>query len=781
IQEYAKLTRKVDVGLRVGVTTEKNRLVIREGYKTYFIDRGILGYTDTRIPITSTNSFSDFPEALIDKKMEKALNWASKSEYKVDEDFYDFIQKLLHFEDDRGKAKYYHALNEYRSYILERGDAYERFKAMEWLRNGNKSFSNHPFLDHRARIYERGLIGPQSGETFRPFLNTAHSQAFSQEGFYNLQDQIGAFLGGLSDRLEGRHNSLTVLGRQKIAHEWRDELVKIGRHMLRGKPADVRSILESPFLAAIEGEEQGKALRYALEMARIDTFLGGKYDSVSLNKLKGYQVSMALEQDASSSGAQIIALTTKNKQLAELSNVVPTSQKRRLYDEIAAATFNDPVFRRLNAKLGLTEKDLRKAAKAQNMVIFYGAGERTGVLNVEAKLAKALGQKEGVLVVKAAERDAVLSEISARMARYQDFDPVLYDELKALRADVKAVFDNGLVPGDDMLEQLYFLDVKTKDFVEKMTRNYGKVVTPTDFQTIARIMSENLATQVPILKDFTKYFGRLAEDFAINAKPSKSHFDVAAFIEKQALGEQSRRPPELLKRFSFWKPDGALSNLIYGIRSAKLPKSWTNIPWVNFDGKIIEQNFTQVFEQRLNYKDADGNWVTNILQVPQKTDPTMWEEIMNKTGTINDIVDTQKARTAFAVNGNHSNDAVIVKQFHLWGADKGIQTSTIHDAFFTNAEDVLKAKSALRSIYAELADKNVIKDTLDEMLKRGFPRELYNKYMKEAITLGLIPVVGQSRVGGRLLTDSDILLPEDILAKLPEDFKNNRSWYGIGL
>ena len=79
---------------------------------------------------------------------------------------------------------------------------------------------------------------------------------------------------------------------------------------------------------------------------------------------------MALEQDASSSGAQIIALTTRNKQLAELSNVVPTTQKRRLYDEIAAATYNDPRFRKINEKLGLTEKDLRKAAKAQNMVTF---------------------------------------------------------------------------------------------------------------------------------------------------------------------------------------------------------------------------------------------------------------------------------------------------------------------------------------------------------------------------------------------------------------------------
>ena len=50
--------------------------------------------------------------------------------------------------------------------MIARGDMYERFSAMEWLRNSGKGFSNHAFIDHRARVYERDLIGPQSGETF---------------------------------------------------------------------------------------------------------------------------------------------------------------------------------------------------------------------------------------------------------------------------------------------------------------------------------------------------------------------------------------------------------------------------------------------------------------------------------------------------------------------------------------------------------------------------------------------------------------------------------------
>jgi hypothetical protein len=296
--------------------------------------------------------------------MAKALNWAANTKYKVDPDFYDFIKKLLYFEDDKGRARYFNELNQYREYIVGRGDAYERFKAMEWLRNKDAAFSNNPFLDHRARIYDRGLISPQSGETFRPFLSTSVYREFTPDDFYNLQDQIGGFIGGLSDKLEGAHNSLSFIGRQKIAERWRNEIIKIGDHMRRGKPNDLRAILESELVAQIDGEEQGKFFRLALEMSKINEHLGGDFSKRGVLGIKGYRTALALEQDASSSGAQIIALTTKNKQLAKLSNVVATNQKQRLYDEIAAATFNDPRFRKLNERFGLTEKDLRKAAKA---------------------------------------------------------------------------------------------------------------------------------------------------------------------------------------------------------------------------------------------------------------------------------------------------------------------------------------------------------------------------------------------------------------------------------
>ena len=44
-------------------------------------------------------------------------------------------------------------------------------------------------------------------------------------------------------------------------------------------------------------------------------------------------------------------------------------------------------------------------------------------MNVEGKLAKVLDKDDGTLVVKAGDRDTVLNEISARIARVEKYDP----------------------------------------------------------------------------------------------------------------------------------------------------------------------------------------------------------------------------------------------------------------------------------------------------------------------------------------------------------------------
>jgi hypothetical protein len=352
IKRYSELSRLVDIGMRVGINDKwKNELVVKPGYKTYFLPNGY----DTKIPITSSSGFKDFPTDTVDEKLADALNWASKTQYKVDDTFYDFTRKLLDFQDDRGNAKLYNDLNHYKAYIAARGDSYERFKAMEFYKKNDLAFGSHAFVDHRGRIYDSGYISPQSGESFRPFLNTPQKELLGEDGYYNFTDQVGGFLGGLSDEFEYKYNGLSTTGRQKIFEHWKPDLVKLGRHIASAKPNDIRSVLEMDMVQMVEGEEQGKLFRLALETFEIDNHLknGGT--------LFNYATDLALEQDASSSGAQIIALTTRNKKLAELSNVIPTNQKRRLYDEIAGATFQDPRFKKLNEKLGLSEKDLRKA------------------------------------------------------------------------------------------------------------------------------------------------------------------------------------------------------------------------------------------------------------------------------------------------------------------------------------------------------------------------------------------------------------------------------------
>jgi hypothetical protein len=97
-----------------------------------------------------------------------------------------------------------------------------------------------------------------------------------------------------------------------------------------------------------------------------------------------------------------------------------------------------------------------------------------------------------------------------------------------------------------------------------------------------------------------------------------------------------------------------------------------------------------------------------------------------------------------------------------------------------NAADMLEVRSALRGIYAKTLDANVVKGVLDEMLARGFPKELYDKYLEEAIEKGLIPVEGKSTVGGKLLRKEDILRKEEVLKPVPENFDDDIYWYGVG-
>jgi hypothetical protein len=93
---------------------------------------------------------------------------------------------------------------------------------------------------------------------------------------------------------------------------------------------------------------------------------------------------------------------------------------------------------------------------------------------------------------------------------------------------------------------------------------------------------------------------------------------------------------------------------------------------------------------------------------------------------------------------------------------------------------MVAAREAIRHIYANAVETQTLKWTLDEMLARGLPKAIYDAYLDEAELLGLIPVIGKSKIDGRLMTKADILTKEDVLKPIKYDFKTDYGFYGIG-
>jgi DNA-directed RNA polymerase len=195
--------------------------------------------------------------------------------------------------------------------------------------------------------------------------------------------------------------------------------------------------------------------------------------------------------------------------------------------------------------------------------------------------------------------------------------------------------------------------------------------------------------------------------------------------------------------------------ITYWKRVAKIYVNETqkvDIPWVTFDGKIMTQRYRPKIQERIEFTDpVTGRKIANIYE-----DSAENGKLLGKS-SVND------ASIGLGVNGNHSNDAVIVRQFHLWGRKNNVDTGTIHDAFFTNIGDAQKAKDALRTIYADALEGDTIRKTLKQMRKEGLSYSSYRKLLKEAKDLGLIDPKDK-------LTRADILAP----------FKEGEDWYGIG-
>jgi hypothetical protein len=205
----------------------------------------------------------------------------------------------------------------------------------------------------------------------------------------------------------------------------------------------------------------------------------------------------------------------------------------------------------------------------------------------------------------------------------------------------------------------------------------------------------------------------------------------------------SQRAPITDNFINFWKK----ASVTYVNDTKKV-----DIPWVTFDGKIMTQRYRPKIQERIEFTDPiTGRRIKNIYEAAAEDG-----KLLGK-GSIND------ARIGLGVNGNHSNDAAIVRQFHLWARKNSVESATIHDAFFTNIGEARRAKNALRTIYADALGGDTIRKTLREMRRQGLSRKSYNELLALAKKQGLLDPVNK-------ITRKDILEP----------LSGNKDWYGIG-
>lgn len=680
---------KATYARRFGVVSDRDRLYVKAGNKEFFDARG----NKTGIPIISADKYPDYDPKQIDGEMAKMMNHVTSVKYEVDPEFFDFMDDVVRFRDPRGNTKYYDELNEFRHEIINRGEqGYGLMATAKYHRQRGKAFTTDVFIDSRGRVYHRGYLTPTGGEMVRPFLNSSKSLAVNSDAVKELRIQLGAMIGPGTE-------ALTQSGRLEIFRRNEAQILELAGLLQSKTQRDrrIREFLEHPLIKGHEGAEVPKMARFALEYKRIHDHVGGDFSNTKL--LSTYKTKLMIENDASSSGAQIISLSTGDRSIAEASNVVATTRKNRLYDLVAQDTVNDPEFLKIPAlrNAGLTWEDLAKGAKAQNMVTFYGAGEATKTANIANKLSGILEKKGYTTITKDNVRD-ILRIVDGKIKTADKLGATAtVDSLKSFRSELIEMVNGNTPVGRNLLTMARELHPDVEDFVLKVSNARVGLVGPKDFEEISRIMSKHLSQRAPVTDEF----------------------------------------------INFWKAAAK----VYVKETEKV-----DIPWVTFDGKVMMQRYRGKNQTRIDFTDpVTGRKIANIYE-----------------GTVDDGKlrgkhAFQDAAIGLGVNGNHSNDAVIVRRFHLWGRDSGVDTGTIHDAFFTNLADAQKAKDALRTIYADALEGDTIRKTLDAWRKEGLPKSAYDALIADAKKRGLIDPPNK-------LTRADILAP----------IKDGYDWYGIG-
>lgn len=686
--QLQRASRELVYSRRIGIVNDRDRLYVKAGSTNFYDSRG------NRVgqSVITRKASGNYDKNLVDKDFSEMLNHTMDFEWEIDDDLGSFFEDLMHFRDPRGRVAYYDDLNGFRKIVLERGEQGSgMMQAIKWHRRNKTSWRNWTQIDGRGRVYTQGYLHPAGGEFVRPFLNTKVAKNISPAVMTELRIQMGALTGDPFDVLTNR-------GRLAAFYENEKAFREIGELLLAKTQRDrrLREFLEHPLVRALDPEEVPKLARYALEYTRIYNHVDGNFDNVA--KLRTYKTKLGNENDASASGAQIIALSTRDRSLAKASNVLKTDRKNRLYDLVAERTLSDPEFQKINP-LGndLDFGDLAKGAKGQSMVAFYGAGPATQAGAIESKLAKVLAQKNYTVITASELRDFNKS-IDRSIKRAQDSDALsVAASLKELKTEVNYSINNNVPIGNKILAQTKDIHPDSELFVSKLTNVRGNIVGPQQFKEVARIMSKHLSDIAPVTENFVSYWKEVAE--------------------------------------------------VYITESGKV-----DIPWVTVDGKLLYQRYRPTVQERIDFFDpVTGRKVSNIYESPITDSKFIGRQ---------SVID---ARSGLGVNGNHMNDASIVRKFHLWGKKNNVNTATIHDGFFTNLADSADAKWALRRIYAESVDGDTLLRTLKEMRRQGLSKESYDRLVRRAEELGL-------------LNPKDGITSEEVL----EEILEGEDWYGLG-
>lgn len=688
--ELQKRNRQNIIAQRLGVVQDRDRLYVRPGEKTYFDARG----KNTGKSIITRRASGNYDKLIVDRDFADMLNHTMSVEYETDNVFASFMDDVVRFRDPRGQVQKYDDLNDFRKLILQRGDqGFGFMQTVKWHTQRGKPFKALAQIDGRGRVYYEGYLTPTGGEVVRPFLNSATARQFGQEELEELSIQLGAMIGPATE-------ALTQAGRMEIFLRSQQEILSLGRLMQSKTQRDrrIREFLEHPLVRSHEAEGIPKISRMALEYARVYDHVGGDFSKL-MNGKSTYYSKLMIENDASSSGAQIIGLSTGDRSISINSNVLATDKKNRLYDLVAMDTASDPEFHAIKALSGANIQwdDLAKAAKAQNMVSFYGAGKATQAANIEAKFAKVLEGK-GYQVITKDTLNGALGPINKAIKDADYLGAVETSRsLKEIKKELIEVVNGEIPLGNDLIQHARDVHPDVAEFVDKLTNVKSGLIGPAQFRQVSEIMSKHLAERAPVTGKFVQ----------------------------------------------FWK----IASKAYINETEKV-----DIPWVTFDGKVLYQRYRPKIQESINFIDpVTGRRVKNIYQ-----DSVTESSLKGKSSLI-------RASIGFGVNGNHMNDASIVRQFHLWGKKNNVGTATIHDAFFTNIGDATRSKWALREIYADALEGDTINNTLKRMRDEGMSEKTYRELVAKARADGLIDPPNK-------------ITRADVLAKIPKGM----DWYGIG-